>query len=149
RQGRVPDYPVDGESDRAAEPERTDAALALSPIVGDADLLIAERGDVAPPIWTLIAIEMQEVEDAAIDEAKVAGIDRKVVVAEPSQDPIEEASHGMKEERLRSRPAHAVDYLETCFPKPDKVEHDLGRVLQITIDLDRGIATGETISCED
>src|SRR5262249_2077544 len=120
--------------------------LALDPIVGDADLLVAERGDVTPQIRVLVSIEMQDVEHAAIDQAKVTGIDRKALVAEPGEGAIEQASHRVKLRRLGPRPAHAVDDFTTRLPMSDKIEDEIGRVLQVAIDLDRGIATGEAIA---
>src|SRR5262249_14731907 len=134
---------------QAAEPERALAALALGPIVGDADLLVAERGDVAPQIRVLVSIEKQDVEHTAIDQAKVAGVGRQGVVAEPGDGAIENAPHGVKEKRFRPRPAYAVDDLRTRLPLPDEIEDEIGRVLQIAVDLGRGIATGETIAGED
>ena len=92
---------------------------------------------------------MKEVEHAAIDQAKVAGIDRNVVVAEPGDEPIEKAPHGVHEHRFGPRPSHAVDDLETGLPKLDKVEDELGRVLQIAVDLDRGVTASKTIAGED
>src|SRR5262249_16329316 len=86
---------------------------------------------------------------ASINQAKIANVDRKIVVAQPGNEPIEDASHRAKDDRFRSRPPHPIDDLVTCFPKPDKIENQLGGVLQITVDLHRGIAARETIACED
>ena len=88
---------IHGKTDQAAEPERALAALALDPIVGDTDLLIAEGCDVAPQVRIFVSIETKDFEHAAIDEAKVTGIDRKAVIAEPGDGAIEKASHGVKD----------------------------------------------------
>ena len=61
------DYAVQRESDQTAEPERALTAFALRPMVGHADLLIAQRGDMAPQIRVLVTIEMKDVEHAAVD----------------------------------------------------------------------------------
>ena len=53
-----------------------------------------------PQVRVLVAIEMKEIEDAPIDQAKVTRVDRKVVVAEPGDAPIENAPHGVEEERF-------------------------------------------------
>ena len=55
----------------------------------------------------------------------------------------------MKENRFGPRPAYAVDDLATRLPMPDEIEDEIGRVLQIAVDLDRGIAAGETIASQD
>src|SRR5262249_54362899 len=110
------DYSVDREIEQAAEPERALTALALGPIVGDADLLVAERRDEPPQMRVLVSIEMKDIEHAAIDQTKVTGIDRQVVVAEPGDGAIEKAPHGVKEKRFGPRSAHAVDDLTTRLP---------------------------------
>src|SRR5207253_1746630 len=79
----------------------------------------------------------------------VAGIDRQDVVAQPGDGAIEKAPHGVTEKRFGPRSAHAVDDFITRLPMPDEVEDEIRRVLQIAIDLDCGIATGETIAGED
>ena len=82
---------------------------------------------------------MKEIEHAAVNQTKIAGIQRNVVVAQPSDDPIENPSCKMKGKRFRPSPPHPVHHLESSFPKFYEIENDLGWVLQVAVDLDCGV----------
>src|SRR5262249_339206 len=94
RQSRMADYAVQSEIEQGCQSERSLGALAFFAIIGNADLLITKRTDVTAQIWILVAIQMEEIEHTAVDQPKVTGIEREIVVAHPGDDPIKHTSRG-------------------------------------------------------
>lgn len=141
---------VRGESEQLPQVELAAAALALRAIIDDPDLSKSHGRDEAPQIWIGIDYGAELVNDASIDEAEVAGIMRKPILAEKIDEPIERLARSVQQPWLVwPRTAHAVDHFIPVLPLADELWNDLRWILQVDVELNRSIAAAVDVVGQD
>ena len=107
----------------------------------DTDLAKADPAEHATHVAIRLAHRAERVERPAVDEAEVADVDRHVDVGHPAKDAVEHPG-GQPLERAIAFPllAHGVDDVVALAPARGQVEGDLGRILEIGVHDDHGIA---------
>jgi len=139
--------PSSARSTRAPHPNALVPLAAPGAIIGNAELPVPERGNVASQIRALVAVAVQEVEDVAVDEAEVARVMGQLVAAQPVNQPIKQ--------RLAPAggPAHRgathADTIRYPAPMLHEFDNELGRVWRSQIDLHGRLAAREAIAGQD
>ena len=89
----------------------------------------------------MLAHRRHRVDGATVDEPEVAGVAGDVDLAEPAQEPVEAMGGEALEPRLPvAGVANGVDHVVARPPLLAHLERDLGRVLEIGVDDDGGVA---------
>ena len=107
----------------------------------DTDLAEADPAEHPAHVAIRLAHRAERVERPAVDEAEVADVERHVDVGHPAKDAVEHR-RGQPLERAFAFPllAHGVDDVVALAPARGQVEGDLGRILEIGVHDDHGIA---------
>src|SRR3984885_9709436 len=121
RLGRLAPNAVHGKADQRQQTELAAAPFALSAIVGDAGLFISELCDRSPDVGRVVSDFSEVFNDDAIDQSKVAGVDRQFDRAETGQEPIEKFPGRFQNEIFRSASADSVDDLVALLPGGQKL----------------------------
>src|ERR1700676_1502759 len=143
------DDPVDGETDQTAETERALAVFPLRPVIGNADLRVALSGDVAAQVRAFIAVLVQQIEHAAVDEPEVAGVIGQIIRADAGEERVKYSTCDLDMQRLFARAPNPVYDFVSGFPMLYELENELRGILQVAIDLYRGVPARQAITGQD
>lgn len=149
RKDGVVEDAVEGEGDEFGEGKLALAVEAGVAGVGYADLLESERGDGSAEVGLCVLVEGELLDDAAGDEAEVAGVGRDAIFAELVDEAVEEGASGADRPAFFAGDADAVDDVGALLPVVEKDRDELGRVLEVAVELDGGVAAGTEVSGED
>ena len=89
RHQRVVEHRIDAERQHGAERKLAFARHAALAVIFEADLVEAHGADQAAHIGRRVFDAPQFVEDAAVDEPELAGVERQIVLAQCIDQPIE------------------------------------------------------------
>src|SRR5439155_15224644 len=85
---------------------------------------------------------VQHVNDTAVHQREVAAVHGEIDRADPREETVEHVVRGALEPRGPSRLPDRVHDVVAVEPARDELRHDLGRVLQIAVHHDDGVAGG-------
>ena len=128
---------------RQHRPQRELAFACHAPlsIVLETDLAEAHGADQAAQIGRGIFDIAQLGENAAIDEAELARIERQVVLAERLDQPVESPPDQCRCPTVLQRSADAVYDVIALAPQGEHRRNELGWILEVAIDLNRAVAS--------
>ncbi len=139
--GGEADNAVDGEGEHFADGVLGGAGVAAGAVVVEADLGIADPAGHAAEEALALGHAAEGVDDAAIDEAEVAGVEGNLDVGEAVDGEVEEAGGPELEGGFAfAGIAYAVDDLGAALPEGDHFGDELGGILEVGIDDDGGAA---------
>src|SRR5262245_56695057 len=91
---------------------------------------------------------LQPIDHGPVDEAKVASIARNLVVRNAAQHQVKHSPPQREQRMLLAAPAQADNHVVSLLPKLEEFRYQIGRILQIAVDLNGGIARCVPISNE-
>src|SRR5262249_18057149 len=136
------DEAVHGQADEAAEGVLRLAGAAGGALVADADLTEADEGAQAADEAHLLRQMSQYLDDLAIHQAEVAAVERDGQIADGVEHAIEEGVTGALDQAFLALGADGVDDVVAGPPGGDELVEHLGRILQIAVHDDDGLAAG-------
>ena len=142
RPAREPDHAVHADEDRAEERVVLRlAGLAGVAVVEHRCLAEADEADESAQEAMGLVERDDVVDHAAGHQAEVAGVRRDVDLGDAVDDLVAQRGDNPLGQRLAlARAALGVDHVEALAPEPHHVGDQLRRVLQVTVDHDRGLA---------
>src|SRR6478609_202 len=91
---------------------------------------------------------LQPLDHRPVNQAEVASIARNLVVRNAAQHQVKHSPSQREQRILLAAPAQADDNVVSLLPKLEKFRYQVGRILQIAVDLNGGIARCVPISSE-
>ncbi len=140
---------VHREREQIAEAEFALAVGSPLAVVFDAELIEAERGQRAAQVGALVVDAREHVEHLSVDKPKITGVVGELVFAEPIDQAIEDFAGERYQRALDPLLANTIDDRVALFPALHEVDDELGRVLQIAVDLNCRVATRLQVAGED
>ncbi len=134
---------VDGVAHQPDEGEGADAGGALGHL--ELDLFLAEADPGGNALHEAVALgqRVDGVDDAAVEQAEVAGALGDMHVAHHAEEMIEAAAEQAPAERIGiARMAHRIHHLGTAPPRLDHLRDDLRRMLEVGIHQHHDFAAG-------
>ena len=147
--GGVIEDAVEGERDQFRERKFAFAALASGALVGDSDLLKAQRCNGSAEVWVHVVETAQNFDDATANQPEVSRIDGNLVFAELVDEAIEGAAGQVNGPPLFAFDPHPVDYVGSFPPMAQEGRDEFRRILQIAVELDSSGATGLDVAGHD
>jgi hypothetical protein len=91
----------------------------------------------------------KEVQHGFVDESEISAIDDYIIVRKASHQAIESFAYDLKKLTFLPRPTDSNHNIMPIFPLLKEEREQCRRVLEVTIQLESGVTTGETVSSEN